>query len=790
MNPGKKQERKSRILAVQPVCRLKMEQDSLNGAVDSALDRVNPDRVDLLTMYSHAWKDSQVIAEREKADAFVVTEPFIILKSGSESVESREFFTRPWFGQFLLIALHVEFWGYTLVEFQEFDEKGEFSGCKVFPRRHVRPFEKLIVINETDREGISYDGIEKELFLIELGEPDELGKLETITREVIWKTFSRSDWSEFNERYGKPLLDFATASDDPDEIEEKTRMAENFGTNGYVVRDVEDKITIIEANRASAGDNFEKHIRLGDEQISKLMNGQTGTSDEKAYVGSAEVHERILSEFTKARLTRVQNIVNYKLIPFLVHHGYSLQDCTFRFPALEERRREKTREGDDLPVPEPGDTSSGKKKTGKAVSRLGFEYAGGVILPVNVLLSKTVIDIPGEVVKYFMKRVHARAVKPGKLDREMFGYLVDALLESASSGYGKDFTRVKFLSEDWEYIQNLKYNMATFAAFKQNATIKEAYKLLLDERGKPRAWKEFLGEAEKVNEKYNRRWLQTEYNQAHASAKMARRWHDFERDADLYPNLKYVAVMDARTRSDHAALNGTILPLDDPFWKKYYPPNDWGCRCSARNTDEEVTGTPEERPPVPGGMDVNPGMEAKIFSDRHPYYKEGENERRQLLAFVRSVMTDAETVREGYDSFMKHDQPWKRTFFDGNTGGYAVEHERHKFDPVNGENERETARVMARAGFKTELVEEPRDKTQFDALVNDVPTEIKVMSGPRNMVSRANKAVKQGAVRVVYDILFDDGHALFKELNNVKKVKGVKEIWYVKDGRLNLYHKK
>lgn len=42
---------------------------------------------------------------------------------------------------------------------------------------------------------------------------------------------------------------------------------------------------------------------------------------------------------------------------------------------------------------------------------------------------------------------------------------------------------------------------------------------------------------------------------------------------------KYVTVGDDRVRPEHAALDGTTLPKDDPFWQLYWPPNGWQCRC-------------------------------------------------------------------------------------------------------------------------------------------------------------------------------------------------------------------
>lgn len=48
--------------------------------------------------------------------------------------------------------------------------------------------------------------------------------------------------------------------------------------------------------------------------------------------------------------------------------------------------------------------------------------------------------------------------------------------------------------------------------------------------------------------------------------------------ADL-PYWMYDAVNDSRVRPAHHAMDGTILPADDPWWDTHYPPNGYRCRC-------------------------------------------------------------------------------------------------------------------------------------------------------------------------------------------------------------------
>lgn len=79
--------------------------------------------------------------------------------------------------------------------------------------------------------------------------------------------------------------------------------------------------------------------------------------------------------------------------------------------------------------------------------------------------------------------------------------------------------------------------------------------------------------------------LRTIFDQNIQTAYNAGRWQTQMENVESAPYLEYVAVMDARTRPAHAALNGSVFKATDPFWDSFYPPNGWRCRCRVRQLD-------------------------------------------------------------------------------------------------------------------------------------------------------------------------------------------------------------
>ena len=78
------------------------------------------------------------------------------------------------------------------------------------------------------------------------------------------------------------------------------------------------------------------------------------------------------------------------------------------------------------------------------------------------------------------------------------------------------------------------------------------------------------------------RRLKTIYRTNTRVARAAGQWERIQKTKNGLPYLLYRIGPSDQHRPEHVAWDGTILPVDDPWWNTHYPPNGWGCKCFVR----------------------------------------------------------------------------------------------------------------------------------------------------------------------------------------------------------------
>lgn len=180
----------------------------------------------------------------------------------------------------------------------------------------------------------------------------------------------------------------------------------------------------------------------------------------------------------------------------------------------------------------------------------------------------------------------------------------------------------------------LQQDVFVFSALKTHTQLLEASRLLLDSEGKVKGFQEFKKDFESITTKYNEQYLEAEYQFAKGSSIMAGKWSEF----DHRYNIQYRTAKDSKVRDEHRALDEITLPYDDAFWREYFPPNGWNCRCTAVEVRKEKYEENDSALAIEKGkvattqidkegnnklaiFRFNPGMDKVVFPPNHPYSK-------------------------------------------------------------------------------------------------------------------------------------------------------------------------
>lgn len=195
--------------------------------------------------------------------------------------------------------------------------------------------------------------------------------------------------------------------------------------------------------------------------------------------------------------------------------------------------------------------------------------------------------MPGADLSYAVKLPPEKAVEYFRAKGHAFSWDWQDTWQEA---HAKAFTVAKAMRMD--VLQDIRGEVDR--AIADGATFEE-FRRGIEPRLKARGWwgrktvADETGAAREVRLGSPRR-LKTIYHANVQSAYMAGRWKQFQENSADRPYLQYVAIMDSRTRPAHAALDGKVFRIDDPFWDSFSPPNGWGCRCRTRALTAEQAG--------------------------------------------------------------------------------------------------------------------------------------------------------------------------------------------------------
>ena len=354
--------------------RAEMQIDVYKQAIEMAEHHENPNRVPLLSLYHQAMKDAHLLSQVQKRKNKTLKEGFALFNAaGNVDEEKTKLIKKPWFYDLIEHALDAEFYGHSLVEIMPMVE-GEIKEIKLIPRMHVVPETGEIVLDEWREVRIPYRDTGYK-WLLEFGEHDDLGLLQSATKHVIYKSFSETDWSRFNEKFGIPFIYAKTEETRKEELDIKADMLANFGSNAWALLDAKDEIGSLQLANDKGYETFSTSIDKHDAAISKVINGAvTGEASQGGSRAKEETGKEESDEIAESDMRYIGLEANFKIIPKLIELGYPLQGLEFDFlinRADDEDDKDDAEEGKEAPGKKPVATKS------KMSAEVASLYASG-----------------------------------------------------------------------------------------------------------------------------------------------------------------------------------------------------------------------------------------------------------------------------------------------------------------------------------------------------------------------------------------------------------------------------
>lgn len=788
-----------------------------------ALSVDNPKRALLYDVYDDNVADNHLIGAIRNRKLKVLGKPFKLVdrKTGKENQELTEILKKRWFKKTLSLAMDSIFWGHTLIQLGDLVDDGyglRFSDVKLVPRRHVCPEFGTLLKNASDeaKKGIQYRKVFAD-WIIEVMEDDQdLGLLNSLSHQCIAKRNALAFWDQFGEIFGMPVRVGKTLSRDQKDIDKVAEMLEQMGSAAWGVFPEGTEIEIKETTRGDAFNVYDKRIARANSEMSKAILGQTMTMDDGSSKSQAEVHMEVSNEIAAADADFLKDVVNDAILPLLNKHGFKMEsvlfdwDESYRMTPMELLEVERMAleyfqvdesyfiEKYNIPIIGPRtaekqpETQTAQKKKPERLARqylslISQSYTscpdcGGYI----ITLASDTDELDAEADRIATAIMSGKQM-PGNIIPEIVTKVASRLRKALIEGYGSDFPDLDYNTPDFEMLNNLERNVYSFSVAKNYQELKTATGLLRD-GDKIRSFNEFRSEVRKLHAKFMGEWLSTEYNTALNSATLAARWVDFQKNKDSMPMLIYHTAGDARVRESHRSLDGVKRTIDDDFWKTYYPPNGWNCRCTV-NQSGSGDPTPKKMiryPQVLPMFRTNLAQSGLVFPQGHAYFIH---------------ITDA-VISKGLTVLPK--SMLVRRIYTSDSGGYVNAHMLHNKKELA--KNIETAIILADEGLKIELLptivgSENRNLLPEDVYKNKNPDALvdgKVFEFQKH---KAGKTAIHNNLREAYKqsdriVLHLSGNMELEEIvrycrGQIKRSRisenQLKEVWIIVDNKLHRY---
>ena len=311
--------------------------NSWMAALATAENVIMPRRWDLIKLYDSLELDSHSIMLRNRFRRHLTGRAFVLKdkKTGKTDEEATKLIQKRWFYDLLKYKSDSKFFGHSLVQIKELKD-GEISSVELVKRKFIvpelggyMPTQGANVVNYRDDPALMQ-------WLFEADNGD-FGYFNPAAPHIMFKKNAMIAWSEYCEIFGLPIRYVETDNTTTKDIERLKKALINMGKSAYGIFQTGESLKFAETQRADAYNVFNMLKEACNMEMSKMILGETMTSDVGANGGNralGEVHQGTSNETAEENRTDAVTWANEVVMPNLIVHGYGFQNLEYDYPTL------------------------------------------------------------------------------------------------------------------------------------------------------------------------------------------------------------------------------------------------------------------------------------------------------------------------------------------------------------------------------------------------------------------------------------------------------------------------
>jgi len=334
--PEKRKETWNDKVVLKSVSQARQDIASWKTARLAAQAALNPRRSRLQAIYDDILVDAHLTAMLENRLRQVVNASFVLKDASGEPDEALTTQLRKaaWYQELMTAMCEAHYRGTTVVEFYN---PGDGLKLRKWNRRNIEPRSGMLLLDETDSSGPLYrEAREYKWWILEFGDPDDLGLLNKAVPHVLIKRFAQSCWSELGEIYGIPPRYVKTNTQDPVMLSRAESMMRDMGAAAWFIIDDTEELEFADQITGN-GDVYNNLMRFCNNELSLLVNGAViGQDTENGNRSKEETSVKSLMRLIESDKVTVESFWAYMAMPALQRLGVLPEGYTYEFEPTED----------------------------------------------------------------------------------------------------------------------------------------------------------------------------------------------------------------------------------------------------------------------------------------------------------------------------------------------------------------------------------------------------------------------------------------------------------------------